>query len=916
MTRPRLLLASLALVAAAVALDARAARAAPPEPELHALRRAQADRLAALAATAKDAHLGSMAVRLYEEALGLFPDQSAARAALGWTMQGSAWRPPTNAIPGDGWPDDGEADLARLEKKEASLRQDYVKGLVAAAAAAKAKKAADDVVATLLWAAIAVDPTDPAPRRALGHREVGGRFVAPEHADLLAAGLGPTEGDRVQATAPVVTTSAEPPVRSLAGTPDPVPKGAKAPTAGQVHGLAGEASAEEGARFLERARTWVQVRTGADPSRGPAYAFLHAGSLDVARALLKAEPGGAALVDRLGVRSSVALGRTGLVLVVGESDLALFDALVSTRVENDVAGLAAEAGASRWLSRSMGALACMRLLGTTVGYAASPRRFAGVTGPLRRPDEPLAVFVRRLVATGTDADLEEIAAEDDRATPARDLLVGAFVLDWLLRRDEAKARAFFAAIFAAKGSSVERLGEAAKAAGFPSTRAMNEAWRRFVADVHPYATPAPAGTGAWKVAELDPMKTVGEPRSLYLPVVHPLGGSLTLGGRPYLCEATADGASVRVQAYRQGEPPRVVTKAGEVLFPIAREYGGGMLDVKVELTSEGGRWGARRAEAFRGELDGHPVEVYDLDLDGRFGGFGRDGLVVDHGLFALPLAREFVLGAKVYEIRRVGPDGRQLAWRARPLEAKGPDLEAFLALNDVRVGCGLPGLAFDADLARGVAAHAAYVAANFGASFSAADAAREEPAKKGSTPEGAALASRALVADEPSPKAAIRRWLASPRTLAALLDPDARRAAIAASGGVVVFATKAEASDAPSEFTGPLVCPTADVVAEPAPAGVDLVRGDRAFAGCGAPIVVRFAPGRGEVLDLRLTPAADPSTTLPLRVLDRAKTGVAGLFACLPEKPLAPSSAYAVTLTYVLDGARVGRTWTFRTGPR
>ncbi len=916
MPHSRPFLVASALLAATSLLAPAPGRAGDAKPDVDVQRRAQADRLVALADQAKDARLASLALRLYEEALGLSPEQPAAKTALGWTRAGSEWRPPSNVIPGDGWADDGEADLTRLEKKEASLRQEYVKGLVAAATSAKAKKAPADTVEALLWAAIAVDPADPAPRRALGHKDLSGRFVAPEHAAILATGLGPTEGDRVEAAAPVVVTEAESPAKTLAGSPDPVPKGAKAPTAGQVHSLVGKASAEEGARFLERARTWLQVRTGADPSRGPAFGFVHAGSLFLARSLLKAEPGGFPMLDSLGVRASVALGRTGLVLVVGETDLALFDALVTTRVEADVASLEAEAGSSRWFARSMGALACMRLLGTTVGFAASPRRFAGVYGPVRRSDEPLAAFVRRLVATGADADLEAIAAKDDRATPPRDILVGAFVLDWILRRDEAKGRAFLTTLLSARGLPVDRLADASTAAGFSSTRALNEAWRRFASDVYPYVPPTAGSGGTWKVSDLEPLKTVGVPTSLYVPALHPVTGALTLGGRPYLCEATAGGASVRVQGYSQGEAPRTVVKDGEVVFPIAREFGGGLLDVKVEFRLDGGRWYARRAEAFRGELDGHPVEAYDLDLDGRFGGFGRDGLVVDHGLHALPLAREFVLGAKVYEIRRVGPDGRQIAWRARPLEAKGPDLEAFLALNAVRANVGLPGLAFDADLARAAAAHAAYVAANYGITSTPADGAREDSSKKGATPEGAAIASRALVADEPAPRAAIRRWLASPRTLAALLDPDARRAAIGASGGVVVFVTKTEASDAPSEFTGPLVYPTADVTADPSPAGVDLVRADRAFASFGCPIVVRIAPGRGEVAGLRLSLASDPGTTLPTQSYDATKSGIPGLVAFLPDKPLAPASAYQVTLTVVVDGVRSSRSWTFRTGPK
>ena len=889
------------------------ARAADAVPSLESLRHAYADRLAALGEDARGAHLGALALRLFDDANALAPDQPVARAALGWTRDGSGWKPPVNVIPGDGWADDGEPELARLEKKESQLRADFVKQLVAAAAAAKTKKLPADRAEELLWAAVAIDPSDPAPRKALGHREIGGRFVAPEHETMLAAGLGPTPGDEALASSSVETTEAASPVQTLAGWPDPVPKGAKAPTAGQVHSLSNTRWVKEGAAHLERARRWLEGAIGAPGEVGAAYAFVHAGSLAVARTLVTSDPNARGVVSFLGFRPILVLGNTGLVLAVGETPLALFDGLVTTRVENDLVARAAGDDSVRWLGECAGVAAAIRLLGTTVGFAATTQVFAGVTGPIRRVGEPLPAFVRRLVATGSDPGLEALATQRDRRLYPRELLVGGFVVDWLLRRDAPKGAAFLSTYLASKGGPAERLTAAATAAGFASTRAVDEAFRRFVADLEPVVPSGSASKSPWKIAQLSPMKTVGLVTSLYVPQFHRVSGQLWLGGRPYACDAPVAGGPVRFRGYGRGDGPRTSEKDGEFPFSVAREYGGGDFDVRVELSREGEHWVARRAEGFEGSLDGHPVAAFDLDVDGRFGSFGRDGLVFDHADRPVPLERELALGSKVYEIRRVGPDGRELAWRSKPTDAKGPELEAWLALNDVRLASGLPGLVFDAESAMGTAMHASYLFANHGLTFTPADASREDSTKTDATVVGARVAGHCLAADEPTPRAAIRRWLASPREAALLLDPDARRGAIGTANGVVVFVTRDEAHDAPSEFRGPLVYPSADVVADPGACGVDLVRSDRSFAGSGCPILVRVSPGRVELLSCRLELAGAEVATVRF---DATSIGMAGLVALVPKAPLKPATKYQLVVETKADGVASKRLHVVRTADK
>lgn len=873
------------LIVLASALAPTRLRAAEPIPGVDALRRAYADRLSALAEEAKGAHLGSIALRLFEDANALAPDQVAARTALGWTREGAGWKPPGNVVPGEGWADDGEPELARFEKKESGLRADFVKALVAAAATARGRKAPADDVDEFLWAAVAIDPSDPAPRRALGHRESGGRFVAPAHAAIAAAGLEPTAADRAIAREAVELAAATPPVRTLAGWPDPVPAGFRAPSAGSVFSLSRSGAARTGAEVLERARRWFAALAGDETAAaGPAFGFVEAGSIETARALLAADPDARASLDFLGVRPAIALGRTGLILVVGESTLALHDALVFTRVENDVTTRSRERAGVRWLGQALGTCAALRLLGTTVGFAASSRVFSGVAGPIRRRDEPLRAFARRLVATGADPGLEAIAAREDRARLPRDVLVAGFVLDWLLRRDEAAARAFVATYLATTGSPGDRVRAASKAAGFASVAALDGAWRRFVADVHPVAPAPAAAAGGWKVAELDPMKSLDGFDSIHRPVDEPVAGSIWLGGRPYLCEVVGGGAAVRFYGTGATDPPRTTEKGGVFPFTISREYGGGYIDVRIELARGPGGWTARRAEAFHGTLDGHAVSVFDLDLDGRFGGFGRDGVAFDAGRLLLPLEREIALGSRVYQIRRVGPDGRQLVWRSRPIAVAGRDLEAFMAINDARVASGVPALVWDADVASGLA----------------------EP--------GSDVAARAIRAEEASPRAAVRRWLAGPPTCATLLEPSARRGAIATSAGSVTFAAGSSRGDEPGGFRGPLVYPAPDSAADSRRAGADLLR-VLAVAEAGAPIVVRFADGSGVVAaDVEFSLTTEAGTVVDARLLDHPPTARPDVLAFVPRAPLAASTAFRARLTYPAGGRRATRTWAFRTG--
>lgn len=873
------MLAGLALVVAALA-PRPTASAADADP-LVAARAAHAKRLAALGAAARDAKLGALALRCLEDAHALDPTLADARLALGWTQAGGGWRPPSaTTVPGDGWADTGDAALDGLEKKVAEAEASYVRDLLAAAATARARKdfATSD---RLAWAAIAIAPDDPAPRLVLAHAEDGGRFVAPEHAarvrDAAATRAGWVRAG-LEAVGAGDVAKADPPRATVAGWPTPIGAGARAPSGDAAFALADADGAAEVARRAAATRGLVAGWLGARPSARPGT-FLLVPSRDLADALLAAD----ADVDRATLPAARAwpvwpLGKTGYDVLVAPSPGEAVAAVVDTLAQREAVGRAKDREALRWVAFGAGFLATQTLLGAPAGYGATRRVVAGDTSPSIRPDESGLAFVRRLVALGADRPLHELATADGRALFPRDVAKAGALLDFLFLADADRARAFLAALFAGTADRAAAIEAAAKAAGYPSSAALDEAWRRFVADAAPRPSRDAAGRGAWKVTKLQRVPApTGD--ALFARRAQGVAGSLWLAGRPYRCRPVSDGQAVEVEALQAGAAPRVVRAPGVVPFSVPREGGGGFVEVRVELLRDGPSWVASAADGWGGTVDGHALVFADLDLDGRWGGFLRDGVATDT-TFTFPLRRELVLDRKVVELRRVGPDGREVAWRARPLAAKGEVLDALLRWNAWRTSCGLPGLVADGTLAAEAAADL-----------------RAEP-----RPDGDARPAR-LRAAAPTPSAALAAWIADPATRAVLLDPDARAAGLASADGVVALRIEREAT--PSRFLGPTVFPGAGGPALPTgPA-------DPAAA-TGCPLTFTFGAGTDlDALALSVTLADATGADVPL-----ARSTPRGPFPTVvftPKARLAPRATYTWQANWDRRGTGVGREGVFAT---
>jgi hypothetical protein len=547
-------------------------------------------------------------------------------------------------------------------------------------------------------------------------------------------------------------------------------------------------------------------------------------------------------------------------------------------VERLVSARGEGARVPRWITQAAAQVVTGLLLGSPRGYAATTQGIAGDTGPVIRPGERVPAFVRRMAAMGADPRLAEIANGDPRSLHPRDVAKAGAVLDWLFLRDPAACARFLAA---ARVGGPDALRAGAAAAGWPDVESMEEAWRRYAFDLLPWEPP-PAPGGSWRVTKLDRLASFPSAESAFAPLDRPVPGALWFGGRPFTCEVVEDGQAVRLWPIDEGARPRVVREPGVHPFRIAREYGGGLVEVRVALARDGPSWTVAPADAMGGTIDGHALAFLDLDLDGRYGGFGRDAVLVGTSGTWIPLPRTLVLGTRAYEIRRVAPDGREVAWRPRPLAVRGADADAMARWNAWRLAAGVAPLDVTEASAAGNAA----------------------PVLLGT-----------LVFDASSLAIALDAWFGRPDTRALLLAPEANRVTVSPAKGSTVATLHADPDLVPGSFRGPVLGPPPGATGVP-----PLARGG---AGPKAlPITLQFRPGADvDALDVAVTVVGPDGAPVRTTRLDAAAAASAGLVvppgtaAFLPAAPFAPRARYEVSAAFGRGAARTTRSWTFATGP-
>ncbi len=377
-------------------------------------------------------------------------------------------------------------------------------------------------------------------------------------------------------------------------------------------------------------------------------------------------------------------GKTGYDLVVAPSPGAAAAAAVDTLAQREAVGRAAkDREALRWVAFGAGFLATTR---SSARPPATARRAASSRATPRRRSAPTRRASRSSGASsawGADRPLRELATPDARALYPRDVAKAGALLDYLLLADaDARARV-------RRGRPRRHRRPCRRDRGGGAGRGIRRRrrTRRGVAAVRGRRLPPPrprgrgrargvegdevaAGPRAQRGRALRTARTRGRGRALArrAPLPLPYRGRRGRGRARGLAAPVARRASYgRRASCRSGSHARAAAASPR--------FGS-------SSRGTGRRWTATAADAWGGSVDGHGLVFLDLDLDGRWGGFGRDGVALDT-TFTFPLRRELVLDRKVHEVRRVGPDGREVAWRARPLAAKGEALDALRALERV-----------------------------------------------------------------------------------------------------------------------------------------------------------------------------------------------------------------------------------------
>lgn len=889
------------------------------------IRRAHGRRLAAFATWCREARLGTLAFRTFEQALAFDPENDEAREALGWKRSGGDWTPPDpRRAPPEGWPDDGEAKIDEAAKRETSLRSELVKELVAAADAARAKKAPPEDVQRLLWAVLAADPGHLVARRLLGHTERNaGGYAAPEDAPILAA-LSKHAEARAKIAALAVPTREASAEAKVDGWSQAIPLGAESPMRDRVYSLTDPGWTAPLAVWLWKGREhllrMLDLAPKADAKAVPRLNVLHVGDRSLADALIDAQPG-LSPQQRARAKSGTNLTLGGAyVLVVAESLSDAENAVVRIQVEGTMAAREGDRTGAEWLSSALAQVATRRLLGTYLGFAAEARRYAGDTGPVRSPEEPFDAFVRRLVATGAAPPLAELLAHPQADRPPREhALLGSF-LEWLFLSDNPKAAKFVAAVGRGTATEAPARAEAALAeAGLPALAVLDESWRRYVIDTYPLVPSLAvrdAQGGAWKISKLQRANSFPVAQPLFAPLDRPVRGRLWVASQGFTCEVVEDGQGVRLHPL-SGNAYRVVREEGVYPFKVPSEYGGGWVEMHVALARAPVGWTVRTADAMTGPIDGAPFTFLDVDIDGKYAGFDRDGYVLPGSDFVLPLRREIVVGAKAIEFRRIAPDGSEAAWRTRPLAAMGRDLEGLQRVNAWRLACGLPALGWDPVPSVGALLHAEYLARNFPAAIPDEEAGRQDKDKPGATPAGAQWAPTGIVLKASTPTAAVDRLLASLKPRVLLLDPDARLLAGAFAGGIAAFSTVGpEPGLPPSGFRGPVFFPAPNSKEIPVRAGPDVVA-LLALPDAGCPVTIQFRRGEDpQALAVDLTLSGPGGRPIALARPDPAagRLVAPGCAVFVPKAPLAARVVHLATATFVRGGKKETRTWSFTTG--
>lgn len=379
----------------------------------------------------------------------------------------------------------------------------------------------------------------------------------------------------------------------------------------------------------------------------------------------------------------------------------------------------------------------------------------------------------------------------------------------------------------------------------------------------------------------------------------PLGESLALQGVVFEVESRVGATFVATQPE---SPARTKLRHGD---SVPFEWMDGEEPRRLELLfeqDERGQWtfGAHSARLF--EVDGLPLCLIDLNLDGQYG-TTLDGWSWGAGAPVLPLASRLVIGARELRIVDLAKDGSSMRASFTEIAGVGGRAPALERLNQLRQADGLDPVTLNSELSSACSAHARYLAANNWDGES--DPHDQDPRGKETSREGRAAASQSEILALPAEEAIDALW-SNPRTRALFGDPDLNSIGLSETKfGFTVIDAKSRGTRRErgrSYWRRALLSPAHGsfghttrfaTLADPEP-----VKGARRM---GTPLLLRWMDPGADIDEYRAKLSKPGGSPVRVELLPPAGPG-GSIRGVLPSRPLASNAEYVVRHEITVEG--------------
>ena len=334
------------------------------------------------------------------------------------------------------------------------------------------------------------------------------------------------------------------------------------------------------------------------------------------------------------------------------------------------------------------------------------------------------------------------------------------------------------------------------------------------------------------------------------------------------------------------------------------------------VRAKDGTWRSYSARAYHFKIGDVSVRLIDINGDGRYNDFERDGYTAYGSNVVCPLQRELMLGHKRVRFVEIAADGAFVRVDLTKPAGNEQQVEAVVRLNRIRAMHGLAPAMLDAALSENCTAHANYLAVNSWTGGTNPHAQTLGP--KGASPGGASAARRsAIVRTNPS-TAVDGFWLtyyhsfglvSAGLTLVGINSEPVGLAVIDCAQG------NEQKQKDPWIWKDPVFVPANQSVEFPTNVTSEMPSDPVSDMNQrGHPLMVFFRKYRPGVTDFKcILEAVRGNRRKPVAVLAAAQGGFPSVFGVVPERRLKNKTLHVAHYSWSLNGKRVEHTIRFRT---